>query len=167
MFLSAEDKNAIKNSWRLVVPIKDTAAELFYRRLFELKPDYRSLFKTDMKAQRAKLIAMLAFVVRTLDWPDAMWEQDVEQDDDLFLVVLALGRRHSKLYNIPIESYDTVGQALLYALDYGLGKAFTPELKAAWARMYNALAVTMKMGESSVEMGTPLVAPLEEEGEVA
>jgi hypothetical protein len=35
--LNDAEKKLIQNSWRLVVPIKDTAADLFYRRLFELR----------------------------------------------------------------------------------------------------------------------------------
>src|SRR5690606_38326525 len=59
---------------------------------------------------------------------------------------LALGRRHSDLYHIPEESYAIVGEALVWTLDYGLGDAFTPEVKAAWTELYVALARTMAMG---------------------
>ena len=45
--LNDAEKKLVLNSWRLVVPIKDTAADLFYRRLFELKPSYQQLFKSD------------------------------------------------------------------------------------------------------------------------
>lgn len=149
--LNDAEKKLIQNSWRLVVPIKDTAADLFYRRLFELKPAYQQLFKGDMAAQKRKLIAMLGFIVKSLDWPDAAWRDSVAEEDDLFLVVLALGRRHAELYSVPDAAYATVGDALLWTLDYGLGKEFTPAARAAWTKVYSLVATAMKMGRLSVQ----------------
>ncbi|HEX8106578.1 MAG TPA: globin domain-containing protein [Kofleriaceae bacterium] len=149
--LNDAEKKLILNSWRLVVPIKDTAADLFYRRLFELKPAYQQLFKGDMAAQKRKLIAMLAFIVKSLDWPDSAWRDNVAEEDDLFLVVLALGRRHADLYAVPDAAYAAVGEALLWTLDYGLGKEFTPPVRAAWAKIYGLVATAMKMGRLSVQ----------------
>lgn len=156
MFLSAADKVAIRDSWRLAVPIKATVADLFYRRLFELKPEYRKLFHSDMRAQHAKLVGMLAFIVGAVDWADEDWELEVERESDLFLVTLALGRRHTELYKIPEESYAVIGEVLIYTLDYGLGRAFTPLVKEAWTKMYDILIITMRMGESAVSMGAPM-----------
>lgn len=149
--LNDAEKKLIQNSWRLVIPIKDTAADLFYRRLFELKPSYQQLFKGDMASQKRKLVAMLAFIVKSLDWPDAAWRDQVAEEDDLFLVVLALGRRHSELYHIPDAAYATVGDALLWTLDYGLGKEFTAPVRAAWTKVYGLVATAMKMGRLSVQ----------------
>ncbi|MBC7976384.1 MAG: hypothetical protein H7138_15545 [Myxococcales bacterium] len=149
--LSDVEKKLILDSWRLVVPIKDTAADLFYRRLFELKPSYQQLFQGDMASQKRKLIAMLAFVVKSLDWPETAWRDNVAEEDDLFLVVLALGRRHSELYHVPDAAYGTVAEALLWALDYGLGKEFTAPVKAAWTKIYTLIATAMKMGRLSVQ----------------
>jgi len=140
-------KAVIRRSWQLVVPIADTAADLFYKRLFELKPGYRRLFGEDMAPQKRKLLSMLAFIVRSLDWDDSKWKDPCNTDDDLFLVVLALGLRHAELYHVPDEGYDAVGAALLWTLDYGLGEAFTAEVRDAWARVYGLLAQTMKMGK--------------------
>ena len=149
--LNDAEKKLILNSWRLVVPIKDTAADLFYRRLFELKPSYQQLFKSDLAAQKQKLIAMLAFIVKSLDWPDSAWRDAVAEEDDLFLVVLALGRRHSELYSVPDAAYATVGEALLWTLDYGLGKEFTAPVRAAWTKVYGLVSTAMKMGRLSVQ----------------
>jgi hemoglobin-like flavoprotein len=149
--LDDQQKLLVKDSWRMVVPIAETAADLFYKRLFELRPDYRAYFKGDMPAQKRKLIAMLSFIVRATDWPDTAWREQIDADQDLFLIVLALGRRHSDLYAIPDVAYDAVGEALLWTLDYGLGKAFTAEVRAAWTQLYTLLALTMKMGRLSVQ----------------
>lgn len=146
-----EEKKAILGSWRLVVPIADTAADLFYRRLFELRPDYRRLFPDEMSNQKRKLVKMLAFIIKSLDWMDTQWKETVAPNEDLMLVVLAMGRRHSKLYRIPDESYGVVGEALVWTLDYGLGDAFTPPVKNAWIRLYTYVATAMRMGGATVE----------------
>jgi hemoglobin-like flavoprotein len=154
--LNQAQKTSIRSSWKLVVPIADTAADLFYKRLFELAPAYRDLFSGDMASQKRKLVAMLGFVVKSLDWDDAAWKDPVAKNDDMFLVVLALGLRHAELYKIPDESYDVVGQALLWTLDFGLGEAFTTEVRDAWARVYGLLAQTMKMGRCAHGEGSAL-----------
>ena len=46
--LDDQQKLLVKDSWRMVVPIAETAADLFYKRLFELRPDYRAYFKGDL-----------------------------------------------------------------------------------------------------------------------
>jgi hemoglobin-like flavoprotein len=148
---SDAEKEAIKRSWRLVIPIAETAADLFYRRLFELEPRYRQLFPADLSAQKRKLVRMLAFIVKSVDWAQSEWRDDVDPSEDLMLVVLALGRRHSQLYKIPSESYETVGNALFWTLEQGLGNALTPDVRDAWGRLYGLLAQTMQMGSVAEE----------------
>jgi hemoglobin-like flavoprotein len=147
---SDSEKDIIFRSWRLVVPIAETAADLFYRRLFELKPEYRSLFGEDMSAQKRKLVRMLAFIVRSLEWREDQWREDVDPEEDLMLVVLALGRRHQDLYRIPKESYAVVGEALVWTLEQGLGDAFTPATRDVWVKLYTSLATTMQMGAAAI-----------------
>lgn len=147
--LTDQQKNLVVSSWRLVVPIAETAADLFYKRLFELKPEYQGYFSSDLDKQKRKLVAMLAFIVKSLDWGDTDWEEEVSIEDDLFLVVLALGRRHGELYQIPDSSYAVVGEALIWTLDYGLGDAFTDEVKGAWLEVYTQLSRMMLLGTRS------------------
>ena len=149
MILTDSEKHLIVSAYRLLVPISETVADLFYRRLFEDKPHYRGLFPEDMSKQKRKFMAMLAFITRSLDWTEEQWQEDVAPENDLFLVVLALGRRHHSLYNVPADAYGPVEVALLWALDQGLGQAFTPDLQRAWTKLYRALATSMHMGAKS------------------
>ena len=144
--LTDQEKQLIVGAFRLIVPVAETVADLFYARLFEDKPKYRKLFPDDMSGQKRKLIAMLAFITKSLDWTEDQWRDDVDPQDDLFLVVLALGRRHHELYKIPDSAYEPVERSLMWALDQGLGQAFTPELRSAWTKLYRALATSMKIG---------------------
>ena len=149
--LTDEQKATITENWRLVLPIQDTVADLFYRRLFQLRPTYKRLFGEDMASQKQKLLQMLAFVVRSLQWGGASWSDDVAPDDDLFLVLLALGRRHSNLYEIPDEAYEPVLDSLLWALDYGLGKVFDEDASVAWTQAMVLISNTMILGRYSVD----------------
>lgn len=144
--ITDSDKEIVKRTWKLVVPIADTAADLFYRRLFELRPEYATLFTGDLATQKKKLVQMLAFIVKSLDWPESAWKDPVSAEEDLVFVVLALGRRHTDLYRVPAESYAVVGEALLWTLDYGLGKSFDAAARSAWLHVYQLVSTTMRMG---------------------
>jgi hemoglobin-like flavoprotein len=148
--LTDEHKQAIVRSWRLITPILDTAVELFYKRLFELRPELRGLFPDDMTRQRQKLAATLNFIVKSLDWPLEEWARDQDPETDLFLVVLALGRRHKNLYLVSDEHYQPVGEALMWALDQGLGQVFQGPTREAWSKAYKMLSTTMKLGATLV-----------------
>lgn len=122
----------VRDSFAKVAPIADTAAALFYGRLFELDPALKPLFKGDMAAQGKLLMQMIATAVGALDRIDA-----------IVPAVESLGRRHAG-YGVAASHYDTVGAALLWTLGQGLGPAFTPDVKAAWTETYALLAGVMK-----------------------
>jgi len=130
--LTPKQVELVQGTWEQVVPISDQAAVLFYGRLFELDPDLKPLFSTDMKEQGRKLMTMITAAVRGLS--------DLGK---LVPVVEDLGRRHVG-YGVKDSHYDTVGAALLWTLEKGLGAAFTAEVKEAWATVYTILATTMK-----------------------
>jgi hemoglobin-like flavoprotein len=122
----------VQHSWESVLPIAETAAELFYNKLFELDPSLKPLFKGDMKEQGDKLMKMINTAVSGLD-----------QLEQIVPAVQQLGVRHVA-YGVKDEHYDTVGAALLWTLETGLGDAFTEEVKDAWTTVYGVLAETMK-----------------------
>jgi nitric oxide dioxygenase len=63
--------------------------------------------------------------------------------EELVSIVQALGRRHHG-YGGRDAHYATVGAALLWTLQGGLGERFTPEVQAAWTSAYTLLADTMR-----------------------
>ena len=73
--MSPEHKQILKNTWAMVAPISDTAAGLFYDRLFTLDPSLKPLFaKADMQEQRRKLMQAIAAVINGVDHLDASRE---------------------------------------------------------------------------------------------
>lgn len=122
----------VRSSWQQVLPIKDTAAQLFYGQLFELDPSLRSLFKGDMAEQGRKLMAMINTAVNSLD-----------NLGPILGAVEDMGRRHVA-YGVTEAHYDTVGSALIWTLGKGLGEQFTPAVENAWVETYTTLASAMK-----------------------
>lgn len=137
--MEAKTIELVQGTFKQVVPIADTAAEIFYNKLFELDPQLKPLFKGDMKAQGAKLMSMIGTAVNGLNNLDA-----------IVPAVQNLGRGHV-VYGVKDSHYDTVGSALLFTLDKGLGEAFTAEVKEAWTEVYTLLATTMKDAAKGVE----------------
>jgi len=121
----------VQSSFQKVVPIAGTAADLFYDRLFEIAPETRALFPSDLSEQKKKLVAMLATAVTNL-----------HQLETILPAVKELGQRH-KGYGVTPAHYAPVGAALLWTLEKGLGPDFTPEVKSAWTETYTALAGVM------------------------
>jgi hemoglobin-like flavoprotein len=131
--MSPEQKALVKETWRKVAPMGDAAARLFYDRLFVIDATTPPLFKAvDLAEQRRKLTQALAMVVHGLDHIEA-----------LVPALADLGRRHAR-YGITDGHYDTVGAALLWTLEQGLGSEWTPEVKAAWHDAYSLLAGVMR-----------------------
>jgi hemoglobin-like flavoprotein len=129
--MTPEEVQLVRNSFAKVAAVKDHAAALFYRRLFELDPSLRPLFKGDMTAQGAKLMAALGGVVASLDHLAR-----------ILPAVRELSRRHAA-YGVQPAHYATVGEALIWTLDQALGSAFTWETRRAWIDAYGRLASAM------------------------
>jgi hemoglobin-like flavoprotein len=132
--MTPRQKQLVQETFAKVVPISDQAAALFYGRLFEADPTLRGLFKADMQVQGRKLMQMIGYCVGKLD---ALPE--------LIPAVKELGRKHAG-YRVTPADYATVGAALLWTLEQGLGPGFTPEVKEAWTDVYQTLASTMIAG---------------------
>jgi hemoglobin-like flavoprotein len=134
--MTPQQKELVKKTWTMVIPIADTAAELFYARLFELDPAVKPMFKGDMKEQGAKLMKTIGIAVSALDVVEP-----------LVPVLKDMGAKHAG-YGVKDADYDTVAAALLWTLEKGLDDAYTDEVKNAWAAVYTVLADVMKQGAS-------------------
>jgi hemoglobin-like flavoprotein len=131
--MTPEQRQLVADTWKQVAPSADAAADMFYHRLFEIDPATRKLFRaTEMVAQRKKLVQMLSFAINGLDHLDVLTSK-----------VEDLGRRHAG-YGVTDAHYDSVGAALVWTLEQGLGRAWTPEVAAAWTEVYGMLSGIMR-----------------------
>jgi nitric oxide dioxygenase len=124
----------VQQSFGEVKPIAAAAADLFYNRLFMLDPSLRPMFKGEMTRQGQMLMSMIGAAVNGL-----------RNLDKLTPAVRQLGARHVD-YGVRTEHYATVGSALMWTLEQGLGEKFTPEVRDAWAGAYQLLSEVMQLG---------------------
>ena len=132
--MNSKEIGLVQSTFTDVRPIALASAELFYNRLFVLDPSLRHLFKGDLVHQGRMLLSMLGSAVNGLS--------DIEA---LVPIVRQLGARHVH-YGVKDEHYPTVGSALLWTLEKGLGDRFTSPVRDAWAAAYALLAGAMQNG---------------------
>ena len=136
--LTSTEIALVRASFARIVTIQEAAADLFYDRLFVIAPKLRELFPADLSQQKRKLMQMIATAVGGLN-----------NLDKLVPAVKALGARHAG-YGVTAGDYAVVGEALLWTLEQGLGEEFKPEVRSAWANVYDLLATTMQAGAAEV-----------------
>jgi hemoglobin-like flavoprotein len=122
--LSVENKALVRSTFEIILADSNTFTQVFYNRLFQLLPEARPLFHSNMDEQGPKLISMLVMLVRQLDQPETLVPG---------LQQLAL--RHVG-YGVKREHYTAAGEALLWSLEKQTGSAFTAEVKSAWLGVY-------------------------------
>jgi hemoglobin-like flavoprotein len=135
--MTPEQTTLVQTSFTQVAPVAETAATLFYDRLFELNPSLRGLFREDLREQRLKLMAMLTTAVNNLHQWDAV-ARDPKQ----------LGLPHVG-YGMKPTDYDTIETALIDTLEKGLSKAFTPPVRDAWIACYTTIVPEMQAVEQT------------------
>lgn len=119
----------VQESFRHILPIRDAAALIFYRRLFAIDPELKLIFlHAEMTKQGHKLMVALAFVVNGLARPEMIAG-----------AAQALARRHVG-YGVPEKCYASVGRALIETLEEGLGSAFDARVREAWLTAYSFLS---------------------------
>ena len=126
--MTPDQVTLVQQSFTKVAPISDQAAVIFYDRLFEIAPQVKAMFPSDLTEQRTKLMATLAVVVNGLS-----------NLESILPAASALATRHVG-YGAKAEHYPTVGAALLWTLEKGLGDSWTPEVAAAWTAAYGTLS---------------------------
>ena len=126
--MTPDQVKLVQQSFAKVAPISETAAVLFYARLFEIAPQGKAMFPADITEQRKKLMVTLAVVVNGLG-----------NLESILPAASALATRHIS-YGAKAEHYPVVGAVLLWTLEKGLGDAWTPEVANAWTAAYGTLS---------------------------
>src|ERR1700684_205961 len=133
--MTPDQVTLVQQSFAKVAPIAETAAGLFYGRLFEIAPEVKPLLHGDMQEQGRKLLGTLGVVVNGLGNLEA-----------ILPAASALAKKHVG-YGVKAQHYGPVGVALLWTLERGLGTDWTPELATAWTAAYTTLSGYM-IGEA-------------------
>lgn len=129
--MTPEQVDLITKSFDAMWPMRRDIADLCYSRFFELAPDARDLFPSDMERQRIKLMDMIAALVGSLDQP-ALFQS----------LVTHSGRQHAR-FGVQPSQYVALGEALMWTLECKFGASFTPELRESWRALYTTVQVEM------------------------
>jgi hemoglobin-like flavoprotein len=136
--ITTEQMRLVRDSFPWVAEVSGPITALFYGRVFELAPEVKPLFRQDIAVQGRKLMATLAVLV-----------DSQEQFEELQPMLKALGQRHAA-YGVRTAHYATVSSALVWAFGVALQDHFSPDLKAAWRALIEAVSAVMKDGAAEL-----------------
>jgi hemoglobin-like flavoprotein len=129
--MTPEQVDLLRKSFDAMYPMRRDIADLCYSRFFELAPDARDLFPSDLERQRIKLMDMIAALVGSLD------QRPLFQS-----LVTDSGRRHAG-FGVQPSQYVAMGEALMWSLECKFGASFTPEVRESWRALYATVQVEM------------------------
>jgi len=130
--MTPQQIDLVQRSWCQVYDLRETAATMFYERLFKIDPGLRPLFGVVLSVQAAKLFETLDAVVGSLGDAEALQR-----------VAGPLVASHTA-YGATPARYAAVGEALAWTLQASLGTLFTEPVRAAWDEAYQRLATAMQ-----------------------
>lgn len=126
------DFETLEVSFAAIAPDGKRLVERFYEELFERHPAVMPLFEgSDMKSQRAKLLAALKLIIA-----------NVRNMDALLPALQELGQRHQK-YGAEPEHYIAVADVLIAVMAEIAGDQWTEQMQQAWRGALNAIAGIM------------------------
>ena len=125
----------LEKSFQAVAPQGDQLVARFYERLFQKYPAVKPLFKkANMRQQKKKLLGSLVLVINNLKKPDVLMKALQE-----------MGARHVE-YGVKPAHYVAVNENLLAVLGEFAGRAWTSEVKQAWAEALEVIKGVMLEG---------------------
>ena len=130
--MTPEQVDLIRKSFDAMWPMRRDIADLCYSRFFELAPEARDLFPSDMERQRIKLMDMVAELAGSLD------QRPLFQS-----LVTHSGRKHAR-FGVQPSQYVAMGEALMWSFECKFGASFTPELREAWRALYATVQLDMR-----------------------
>ncbi|WP_216586738.1 globin domain-containing protein [Streptomyces brasiliscabiei] len=145
--LSAQSAPVVRATLPVVGASLTTITEVFYRRLFEERPELlRDLFNRTNQATGAQREALAGSVAA---FATLLVERPGIRPD---AVLARIAHKHVSL-GITADQYPLVGRHLLGAVAEVLGDAVTPEVGAAWDEVYWLMANALIAIESRLYAG--------------
>ena len=132
--MTPEQAYLIKKSFDEMWPIRRGLAMQFYNRFFEIAPDAKRLFPSNMERLYLILMDTIAAIVGALD------------NRALFESIIGHTARHHERFGVTLSQLIAFGDALIWSLEQQFGTAFTPELREAWIALYEEVQTEMIKG---------------------
>jgi hemoglobin-like flavoprotein len=152
VMLTAKQVLLLKTSFRAMNA--SVYSDHFYKRLFELHPQLRALFPTDMAEQKAKLMSVFELIVYSFEEKKL---NEFTLQDSLLVPLRNLGRKHEEKGVIQAH-YPIANELMLETLQYALGKEYSEEIRQAWKLALAQITAAMlnnsvKTEQSGMETG--------------
>lgn len=122
-----ESIQIVKDTWADLIGHGPEIGEQFYTRLFQKYPEYKKLFKGDIKEQHRKLAFAITLVVTKLNKLDQITEE-----------VRSLAARHVK-YGVKPEYFEPFIKLLVETIANVRAERWKPEYSAAWYEVMKAV----------------------------
>jgi hemoglobin-like flavoprotein len=134
------DLEALETSFDLVAPRGDELMDEFFSRLFATVPSAKPLFGTDLRRQKAMLLALLVFVRGSLRNLDASAP-----------TLQRIGACNA-VHGARPKHYPIVGQMLIVSMAAVADEQWKPEYEQAWSAAFAAVAAVMLQGAEQAKL---------------
>jgi hemoglobin-like flavoprotein len=134
----------VQRNFARLQPAAAQFSALFYARLFVIAPETRSLFRTDLKAQHSKFMKVIAEVVQLHLRALISLPVTAKASGEAAIPGAYWAGKMHEAYGVKAEHYETMKEALIWALKQSLQDDFTEEARLAWSEAYDILAESMK-----------------------
>jgi hemoglobin-like flavoprotein len=125
---------SIRKSFLLLEGHANVFAAAFYKKLFQLNPNLRILFHSEMGDQSKKLMQTLILINTSL-----------EHFHSMRYSLRGLGKRHAG-YGVRPEHYAMVSSVLIQTMEEFAGSHFDATLKKAWTKLLALVSGEMLYG---------------------
>ena len=146
--LTNKQKDIVYSTWRhLSDNLSDTGMRVF-QYIFTQRPEVKNLFRfrdLDLselpnnpyfRGHATHFMQAISAVVDNLD----------DLETNLTPLLLALGEQHSKTRGFGIQYLEVFTHCLILVWEERLGCAFTPEVRAAWEKLFVFMLMTLREG---------------------
>ncbi len=117
---------------------------LVHRRLFEISPESRRLFKGDMEEQALKMARVFGEFARLQRRSQHFMPVTGKAGEVIIPGIGSLGARHEINYGVRSKHFGHMREALLYAIKSLLGRDYNDEIGLAWSEAFDMLANSMQ-----------------------
>jgi hemoglobin-like flavoprotein len=121
--LNHQQEALIQSSYSKLAAQADIAAQMFYRRLFEIDPSLRTVLGEDGRDLQQRFVQGISTVVAVLSFPG----------------VIETLRKRLAAANLEKWRYDAMSEALVYVIARVLDDEYTPAVEEAWMALYAVL----------------------------
>lgn len=148
--LSEETKTNLRESWKLVEPLKTVAGKKMFERMFETHPEVLYLFPMFKGLTQREILCSRALHLHVKKVMCALENAVVSLNDaeKLTHYLINLGERH-RPWSLKMEHFDLLKESFLWTLQDMLQSKCTPEVSGAWSEIVDLIAMAMMQGLKS------------------